>query len=172
MGRTPSPEARPAPGPRLNMAAARGLWDLDLLILGREADLVRRRLNPEDRVTYVVDRNINYTNICTSGCRFCAYYRELGSPEGFVLDEKALAQKLIELKDHGGSGVLLQGGLNPNLPFAYYEDLVRQIKASGLGVHGFSPPEIAFMSQRFGMPIKEVIARLIAEGLRDRKSVV
>ena len=165
MGRTPSQEARPAAGARLSMAAARGLWDLDLLTLGREADLVRRRLNPEDRVTYVVDRNINYTNICTSGCRFCAYYRELGSPEGFVLDEKALAQKLIELKDHGGSGVLLQGGLNPNLPFAYYEDLVRQIKASGLGVHGFSPPEIAFMSQRFGMPIKEVIARLIAAGL-------
>jgi cyclic dehypoxanthinyl futalosine synthase len=165
MGQALSLEARPAAGARLSMADARGLWDLDLLALGREADLVRRRLNPENRVTYVVDRNINYTNICTSGCRFCAYYREPGSLEGFVLDEQELARKLLELKAHGGSGVLLQGGLNPDLPFDYYEDLVRQIKDSGLGVHGFSPPEIAFMSQRFGLPIKEVITRLMAAGL-------
>ncbi|RJR46088.1 MAG: dehypoxanthine futalosine cyclase [Deltaproteobacteria bacterium] len=165
MGKTPSLEARPAAGARLGMKEARSLWDLDLLTLGREADLVRRRLNPENRVTYVVDRNINYTNTCISGCRFCAYYREPGSTEGFILDKRELAQKLDELKDHGGSGVLLQGGLNPDLPFAYYEDLVRQIKDSGLGVHGFSPPEIAFMSQRFELPIKEVIARLIDAGL-------
>jgi cyclic dehypoxanthinyl futalosine synthase len=76
-----------------------------------------------------------------------------------------LAQKLDELKVHGGSGVLLQGGLNPDLPFTYYEDLVRQIKDSGLGVHGFSPPEIAFMSRKFGLPLKEVLTRLIEAGL-------
>jgi len=150
---------------RLHGDEARGLWDLDLLTLGQGADLVRRRLNPGDRVTYVVDRNINYTNICTSGCRFCAFFREPGSPEGYVLDADAMAQKLAELKDHGGSGVLLQGGLNPDLPFSYYEDLVRQIKNAGLGVHGFSPPEIFFMSQRFGLPLPEVLARLLEAGL-------
>lgn len=165
MEETISLEARLAAGLRLQKEEAQGLWELDLLYLGREADLVRRRLNPTDRVTYVVDRNINYTNICTSGCRFCAFFREPGSPEGYVLDESELAQKLTELKAHRGSGVLLQGGLNPDLPFTYYEDLVRQIKDSGLGVHGFSPPEIAFMSQRFGLPLKEVLTRLIQAGL-------
>jgi len=165
MGKTASLEARLESGARLNPEEAQGLWELDLLTLGREADLVRRRLHPEDRVTYVVDRNINYTNTCTSGCRFCAFFREPGSPEGYVLEAEALALKLGELKAHGGSGVLLQGGLNPDLPFAYYEDLVRQIRESGLGVHGFSPPEIAFMSQRFGLPLKEVLALLLAAGL-------
>ncbi|MBI4642803.1 MAG: dehypoxanthine futalosine cyclase [Deltaproteobacteria bacterium] len=150
MGETTSLEARLAAGARLRIEEAQGLWDLDLLYLGRD---------------YVVDRNINYTNICTSGCRFCAFYREPGSSEGYVLDEEGLVQKLEELKSHRGSGVLLQGGLNPDLPFAYYEDLVRQIKDSGLRVHGFSPPEIAFMSQRFGLPLKEVLARLIQAGL-------
>ena len=165
MSKTASREDRLASGARLHLEEAQGLWELDLLTLGREADLRRRRLHPEARVTYVVDRNINYTNTCTSGCRFCAFFREPGSPEGYVLDAEALAQKLAELKAHGGSGVLLQGGLNPDLPFAYYEDLVRQIRESGLGVHGFSPPEIAFMSQRFGLPLKEVLAHLIEAGL-------
>ena len=90
---------------------------------------VRRRLNPEPRVTYVIDRNINYTNICVSGCRFCAFYRPPGSPEGYVLSWDELAAKLKELQDHGGSGVLLQGGLNPELGLDYYEKL---IGASGL----------------------------------------
>jgi len=165
MGETSSLAARLAAGARLQQEEAQGLWDLDLLSLGRWADQARRRLNPEDRVTCVVDRNINYTNICTSGCRFCAFFRSPGEPEGYVLDEEGLAQKLEELKAHGGSGVLLQGGLNPDLPFTYYEDLVRQIRGSGLGVHGFSPPEIAFMAQRFGLSLKEVLARLIEVGL-------
>jgi len=165
MAETASLEARLAAGERLNQEEAQGLWDLDLLTLGHGADRARRRLNPTDRVTFVIDRNINYTNICTSGCRFCAYFREPGSPEGFVLEPEALEQKLTELKDHGGTGVLLQGGLNPDLPFAYYEDLVRQIRGSGLGVHGFSPPEIAFMFRRFGLSLQEVLARLIEAGL-------
>ncbi len=165
MGETASLEDRLTSGGRLHLEEALSLWELDLLTLGQGADLARRRLHPGDRVTYVVDRNINYTNTCTSGCRFCAFFREPGSPEGYALDAEALAQKLEELKVHGGSGVLLQGGLNPDLPLAYYEDLVRQIRESGLGVHGFSPPEIAFMSQRFDLPLKEVLARLIEAGL-------
>jgi cyclic dehypoxanthinyl futalosine synthase len=165
MGETASLEARLAAGVRLDQEEAQGLWELDLLTLGRWADRARRRLNPVNRVTYVIDRNINYTNICTSGCRFCAFFRSPGEPEGYILDKEELAQKLTELKAHGGSGVLLQGGLNPELPFTYYEDLVRQIKNSGLGVHGFSPPEIAFMSRRFGLSLKEMLTRLIEAGL-------
>lgn len=165
MGETASLEARLAAGVRLHQEEALGLWDLDLLTLGRWADQARWRLNPEDRVTYVVDRNINYTNICTSGCRFCAFFRSPGSPEGYVLEEDALAQKLLELKTQGGTGVLLQGGLNPDLPFTYYADLVRRIKSFGLGVHGFSPPEIAFMAQRFRRPLQEILADLIEAGL-------
>ena len=165
MSETSSLEARLAAGARLDKREAQGLWDLDLLVLGRWADQARRRLNPGERVTFVIDRNINYTNICTSGCHFCAFFREPGSPEGFVLDTASLHQKLEELKNHGGTGVLLQGGLNPDLPFAYYEDLVRQIRGSGLGVHGFSPPEIAFMALRFDLPLKETLTRLMEAGL-------
>src|SRR5512135_2002692 len=92
---------------RLDPAAAQKLWDLDLLTLGAAADQARRRLNPGNRVTFVIDRNVNYTNICISGCRFCAFYRPPGADGGYVLDWDELAAKLVELKDHGGSGVLL-----------------------------------------------------------------
>jgi cyclic dehypoxanthinyl futalosine synthase len=156
---------RLASGARLTFAEALPLWDLDLLTLGRAADAVRRRLNPEGRVTYVIDRNINYTNVCVSGCRFCAFYRAPGAPEGYVLDWQTLAAKLRELRDHGGSGVLLQGGLNPDLTLAYYEKLVSFVQGFGLGVHGFSPPEIFFLSRQTGLSLKEVIRRLMAVGL-------
>jgi cyclic dehypoxanthinyl futalosine synthase len=154
-----------ASGERLTLAEARPLWDLDLLTLGRTADAVRRRLHPEGRVTYVIDRNINYTNICVSGCRFCAFYRAPGAPDGYVLDWQTLAAKLRELRDHDGSGVLLQGGLNPDLPFNYYEKLVSFVQGFGLGVHGFSPPELFFLSRQTGLSLKEVIRRLMAVGL-------
>jgi cyclic dehypoxanthinyl futalosine synthase len=156
---------RLASGERLTFAEARPLWDLDLLTLGRAADAVRRRLNPEGRVTYVIDRNINYTNICVSGCRFCAFYRAPGAPDGYVLDWQTLAEKLRELQAHGGSGVLLQGGLNPDLTLAYYEKLVSFVHGFGLGVHGFSPPEIFFLSRQTGLSLDEVIRRLMAVGL-------
>jgi len=154
-----------ASGERLTFAEARPLWDLDLLTLGRAADAVRRRLNPEGRVTYVIDRNINYTNVCVSGCRFCAFYRPPGADDGYVLDWQTLAEKLRELQAHGGSGVLLQGGLNPDLTLAYYEKLVSFVHGFGLGVHGFSPPEIFFLSRQTGLSLDEVIRRLMAVGL-------
>ncbi len=154
-------------GERLSLKEARQLWDLDLLALGQAADTVRRRLHSDRVVTYVIDRNINYTNVCTSGCRFCAFYRPPGDPDGYVLGSEELEDKLRELKDHGGSGVLLQGGLNPQLPLAYYEDLLRRISASGLEAHGFSPPEINFMSRQFGLGLEELLARLMAAGLRS-----
>ena len=150
---------------RLDREEANRLWDLDLLALGAAADLVRRRLNPAPRVTYVIDRNINYTNICVSGCRFCAFYRPPGTPDGYVLAWDELAAKLQELKDHGGSGVLLQGGLNPELGPDYYEKLIGSIRASGLAVHGFSPPEVVYWAEQWGLTIEEVIRRLIDAGL-------
>jgi cyclic dehypoxanthinyl futalosine synthase len=152
-------------GARLDFEEARRLWDLDLLTLGQAADRVRRRLHPENRVTYVIDRNINYTNICVSGCRFCAFYRPPGAADGYVLDGDTLRQKLEELKAHGGSGVLLQGGLNPDLPLTYYEELVGAIRDFGLGVHGFSPPELAFLAARNDLSLEDLIRRLRDAGL-------
>jgi len=150
---------------RLNREEANRLWELDLLALGQAADRVRRRQNPEPRVTYAVDRNINYTNICVSGCRFCAFFRAPGAAGGYVLSWDELAAKLDELKAYGGSGVLLQGGLNPELPPVYYEELVRFIRDAGLGVHGFSPPEIYFLAARNGLSLEQVLGRLVAAGL-------
>ncbi|MDD3581056.1 MAG: dehypoxanthine futalosine cyclase [Desulfobacca sp.] len=155
-----------ASGERLPAQEALALWDEDLLTLGRWADQARQRWHPEPRVTYVVDRNINYTNICVSGCRFCAFYRPPGAPGGYVLERAALIQKLQETKDLGGTGILLQGGLNPGLPLEYYEELLIFIRrAFGLHIHGFSPPEIVFLSRLSGLSVKEILERLIAAGL-------
>jgi cyclic dehypoxanthinyl futalosine synthase len=154
-----------AAGALLDFSEACRLWDLDLLELGSLADQVRWRLNPEPRVTYVIDRNINYTNICVSGCRFCAFYRAPGAAGGYVLDWDILSAKLTELKDHGGSGVLLQGGLNPDLSLDYYLDLVSFIKNSDMAVHGFSPPEIYFLAEQTGLSLPNLIRRLMDAGL-------
>jgi len=154
-----------AAGVRLNFSEACRLWDLDLLELGSWADRVRWRLNPEPRVTFVIDRNINYTNVCTSGCRFCAFYRLPGAADGYVLDWELLAAKLTELKEYGGSGVLLQGGLNPELSLSYYLELVSFIKNSGLSLHGFSPPEISFLAQKSGLSLTDLVQRLMDAGL-------
>jgi cyclic dehypoxanthinyl futalosine synthase len=126
---------------------------------------VRQRLHPESRVSYVIDRNINYTNICVSGCRFCAFFRPPGAPDGYVLGWDDLAAKLKELKNHGGSGVLLQGGLNPELGPSYYERLIGCIRDSGLAVHGFSPPELVFWADQWDLTLEEVIRLLMAAGL-------
>ena len=152
-------------GDRLTAAEALALWDLELVTLGRWANYLRRQRHPEAVVTYVVDRNINYTNICVSGCRFCAFFRPPGHPEGYVLSWAELARKLDETRVLGGTGVLLQGGLHPDLPFAYVEELVRFIRQAGLHVHGFSPPEIVFFARTHGLTIPEVLARLMAAGL-------
>lgn len=137
-----------------------------MLTLGLAADRVRRRQHPEPWVTYVVDRNINYTNICISGCRFCAFYRRPGAPGGYVLGWDELGQKLEETKTMGGTGILLQGGLNPDLPLEYYEELLTFIQGRfGLHIHGFSPPEIVFLARQAGLTIDEILHRLIAAGL-------
>lgn len=150
---------------RLSALEALALWDLDLLLLGSLARRVRRRLHPEPVVTFVCDRNINYTNICLSGCRFCAFFRPPGHPEGYVLSREELLRKLAETRELGGTGILLQGGLHPDLPFSYYVELVATIRDFGLHVHGFSPPEIVFFAREFGLSLEEVLKRLMAAGL-------
>jgi cyclic dehypoxanthinyl futalosine synthase len=118
--------ARAADGERLSAAEGeRLLADAGMFDLGLAADQVRRRKHPHDVVTYIVDRNVNYTNVCTTSCRFCAFYRPVGHPEGYVLSREVLGKKLQEVVDAGGVQILLQGGLNPELPLTWYVDLFR-----------------------------------------------
>jgi cyclic dehypoxanthinyl futalosine synthase len=114
----------------------------DLAALGRAADAVTRRLHPESYRTYNIDRNINYTNVCTAVCDFCAFYRPPKDPEGYVLGREELLQKIQETVDLGGDQILMQGGLHPEFKLEWYEELLRDIKAKfpQVNVHGFSPP--------------------------------
>jgi len=134
--------------------------------LRRLADGLRRDLHPDDVVTYVVDRNINYSNICFSVCNFCAFYRKPGHPEGYVLDYGEIFEKVEETIELGGSGVLMQGGLHPDLPMDWYTGLLSQLKRRyGIHLHCFSPTEIYGMSKTFGMSYDRVISELRDAGL-------
>ena len=133
--------------------------------LGFLADAVRHRLHPEPVVTYVIDRNINYTDICISACKFCAFFKAPEDPDGQMLSKAELAEKIKETQDLGGTQILLQGGLHPDKPLEFYEDMLRFIKATGIHIHGFSPPEIHHFSQLSGLSITTVLQRLIASGL-------
>jgi cyclic dehypoxanthinyl futalosine synthase len=139
----------------------------DLLAIGRAADAVCRRLHPEPYRTYNIDRNINYTNVCAAVCDFCAFYRKVGATDAYVLDRPVLLDKIRETVELGGDQILMQGGLHPDLPFEWYEDLLRDIKAHypQVNVHGFSPPEIHFFSKKFKMPLETVLSRLKDAGL-------
>lgn len=136
-----------------------------LFDLGRAADGVRRSLHPDGTVTYVVDRNINYTNICVCGCSFCAFYRDKSAPDAYVLSEEMLAEKIEETLSLGGTQVLLQGGLHPDWGIAEAERLVRAVKRYPIRLHGFSPPEVWHFANRSGITVREAIARLAAAGL-------
>ena len=116
----------------------------DLAALGRAANEVTLRLHPENYRTYNIDRNINYTNICTAVCDFCAFYRGPKSAEGYVLDRETIFQKIEETVALGGDQILMQGGLHPDFKLEWYEDLLRAIKGRfpQVNIHGFSPPEI------------------------------
>jgi cyclic dehypoxanthinyl futalosine synthase len=137
----------------------------DLYELGTMANTIRKRKHPGNIVTYVVDRNINYTDICVSACKFCAFFKAPDDPAGYLLEKKQLKQKIAETLDLGGTQILLQGGLHPDLRLDYYEDLVRLIKQTGIHVHGFSPPEIQHFAALSGCSVREVLKRLIAAGL-------
>ena len=134
--------------------------------LRRLADALRRELNPDGVVTYVVDRNINYTNVCFSVCNFCAFYRKPGHEEGYVLSYDEIYAKVEEMIAVGGSGVLMQGGLHPDLPLEWYTTLLSELKQRyGIHLHCFSPTEIYGMSKTFGLTSEEVIRELVAAGL-------
>ncbi|WP_131919616.1 cyclic dehypoxanthinyl futalosine synthase [Heliophilum fasciatum] len=138
----------------------------DLLALGAAAREVARRHHPDERITFVIDRNINYTNVCTTGCLFCAFYRRPGDAQGYVLPEDVIMQKIKETVAVGGTQILMQGGIHPELDLTYFEQLLRAIKARfTIHIHSFSPPEIAELADREGLPVEEVLARLHAAGL-------
>jgi dehypoxanthine futalosine cyclase len=157
-----------AAGTRIAPAEALALLrDAPLLDLGLAADLVRRRLHPDPVVTYIVDRNVNYTNVCVVRCSFCAFYRDPGHPEGYLHTRESLFRKIEETLALGGTGILMQGGHHPDLPLAWYEDLLRAIKGTfpRLHVHAFSPPEIQHIVKVSGVPLRRVLERLLAAGL-------
>src|SRR5207342_319917 len=137
-----------------------------LLELGAAADNVRREKHPEGVVTYIVDRNINYTNVCVADCGFCAFYRRPKHNEGWTLSYEQIGAKIEETKALGGIQILLQGGHNPYIPFEWYLDLMRYIKRHHpIHIHGFSPSEVVFFSERFGIPVADVVRELKAAGL-------
>jgi len=159
--------SRAAEGERLSAAEGERLSvEAALFDLGLAADAVRRRKHPEDVVTYIVDRNVNYTNVCTTSCRFCAFYRPVGHPEAWVLSRAALAKKLTEVVEAGGVQILLQGGLHPELRIEWYEDLFRWIKREfRLGLHALSPEEILHIGRLEGLSAGQVLERLHRAGL-------
>jgi cyclic dehypoxanthinyl futalosine synthase len=143
------------------------LRDGDLLVLGHLANLARQRKNPGRVVTYVVDRNVNYTNVCVTYCSFCAFYRPPGHEEGYVQSYEQMGKRLEELRSLDGRQVLLQGGHHPDLPIEWYEGMLRYFRERfpTINVHGFSPPEITHFAEIWGMDRKDVIRRFVAAGL-------
>lgn len=137
-----------------------------LLELGLEADRIRASLHPDNIVTYIVDRNINYTNVCIADCGFCAFYRRPKHEEGYTLSFEQIGEKIEETKALGGVQILIQGGHNPYIPFEWYLDLMRYIKQyHPIHIHGFSPSEVDFFATRFRMEAIDVIRELRAAGL-------
>jgi cyclic dehypoxanthinyl futalosine synthase len=161
-------EQRIAAGGRLTGDEALQLYrEAPTYWLGRMADAVRRRKHPGGLVTYIIDRNVNYTNVCVARCNFCAFYREVGSGEGYVLGFDEIFRKIEETRALGGVQLLLQGGHNPDLPLAWYEDLFRAIKQKfpDFKLHALSPPEVIHLSRMSKLAVPEVIDRLMAAGL-------
>jgi cyclic dehypoxanthinyl futalosine synthase len=154
-------------GERLSKKEALVLWErADFYTLATLAHHRRLALHPQSIVTYVIDRNINYTNICISGCRFCAFYRFPGAEGGFVLSQGELAHKIEETLSLGGTQILLQGGMHPDLDLRFYEDMLRFIKDHfPIHIHAFSPPEIVHLARIENLELAEVLRRLQQSGL-------
>jgi cyclic dehypoxanthinyl futalosine synthase len=159
---------RAAAGERLDRDDALTLYTgAPMHLLGRLADGVRARLHPDGIVTYIIDRNVNYTNVCVARCNFCAFYRPVGSGEGYVLAFEEIFRKIDETIAVGGNQLLLQGGHNPDLPIGWYEDLFRAVKARypEFKLHALSPPEVIHISRLSQLPVPTVIERLVGAGL-------
>jgi cyclic dehypoxanthinyl futalosine synthase len=138
----------------------------DLIGIGMAADAVRRKLHPQGVVTYIIDRNINYTNFCTEYCSFCAFYRPMGHKEGYILPKEVIFGKIQETIELGGTGILMQGGLHPDLKIEWYEDLFRSIKERfRIHLHCLSAPEVTNIADVSGLSLRDTIARLRDSGL-------
>src|ERR1700688_1878300 len=139
----------------------------DLIGIGMAATALRNKKNDPRVATYQIDRNINYTNFCTEYCSFCAFYRPMGSKEGYILSLDTILQKIEETIALGGTGILMQGGLNSDLHIDYYENLLRSIKQvfPQLHLHCFSAPEILCIAEVSGLSVRDTIARLRDAGL-------
>ncbi|NLP42642.1 MAG: dehypoxanthine futalosine cyclase [Veillonellaceae bacterium] len=151
----------------LNQAdAVAMLTDADILELGRQANAVREQFHPSNIVTFVIDRNINYTNVCTNECRFCAFYRSKEHSDAYLLPQNVIMEKIQETVDAGGTQIMLQGGLHPDLGLDYYLGLLQTIKkAFNITIHSFSPAEIVHMAHKSSLSIKETLYRLKSAGL-------
>lgn len=138
----------------------------DILDLGQRADAVRQQMHPGKIVTYIIDRNINYTNICVNGCNFCAFYRKEGEKGAYLLSIDEVLQKVQETVDAGGTQIMLQGGLHPDVEFSYYIDMLKAIKKRfNITIHSFTATEIVHFSNISGLSIIEVLKRLQDAGL-------
>ena len=154
------------------LSASEGIELLDapaslLSQIGQAADAVTQRMHPEPYRTYNIDRNINYTNVCTAVCDFCAFYRGPKSDEGYVLPRAELLKKVAETRALGGNQILLQGGLHPKYKLDWYEELPSDIRSEypDINVHGFSPPEIYHFTKVNNLSLEEVLTRLRDAGL-------
>ena len=155
-----------APARLSDDAALELLEHADLLELGAAADAVRRRLHPADEVSFIVDRNVNYTDYCLSGCRFCAFYKEPGSGQGYLLTRDEIFHKIDETLALGGTAIMMQGGLSPDLDICWFERVFADIKERyPIHIHSLSPPEIAHIARQSGLTTAETLRRLQAAGL-------
>ena len=139
--------------------------DSDLLEMGKRADAIRKKLFG-NVVTFIIDRNINYTNVCKNECKFCAFYRRANHKNAYLLTHEEILQKVQETVDAGGTQLMIQGGLHPDLPFSYYEDMLRLIKKNfNITIHSFTATEIQHFANSAGLSILETLKRLQAAGL-------
>ncbi len=161
-----SPAAGSPAGRTTDAEALALLESRDLLGVGARADTVRRRLHPGDEATFIVDRNINYTDYCLSGCRFCAFYKKPGSGEGYLLAEDDVHRKIEETIELGGTAIMMQGGLHPDLDICWFEAVFSGIKAKyPIHIHSLSPPEIVHIAKQSDLSVEETLTRLHAAGL-------
>ena len=153
-------------GERVSVDEALSLYNEGSIhLLGFLADAIRKRLHPDPAVTYVIDRNINYTDICISACKFCAFYKAPEEDTGTVLSFDELGKKITETQELGGTQILLQGGLHPDKPLEFYEEMLQYIKGFNIHIHGFSPPEICHFAKLADLSIEQVLVRLQKAGL-------
>lgn len=154
------------PGRITDSQALALLKKADLIDLGQSADEIRKKLHPEEVVTFVVDRNINYTNVCINQCSFCAFWRSEAAADAYVLDDATLFSKIEETLALGGTQILIQGGLHPQLDIDYYTRLLTSIKQRfDINIHGFSPPEICYIADSSDITISEALKILRSAGL-------